>query len=299
MMQEKTHNKEYTMTVYNTRFAPSPTGDMHLGNLRTAYFNWLAARSTGGTFTVRIDDTDRDRNTDTAVDTILDILDWCGLDYDRLVRQSDRGDLYRSHIYDLNALGYIDDSDGADRINVDRWVGDAFSDMVNGDCRVTDRRPLTNLVVARSDGSPTYHFANVVDDLDLDINLVIRGSDHLSNTPRHIGLASALGGNYPATAHIGLIHYNKKKMSKRDDVGSVMTLRDRGIDPNALLSYLLRLGWAPRDDSSKAAWIWPKDKAVGGFWTKGRLKAKASNFDDGQFNWVCRAWNNGNWKKYV
>lgn len=287
------------MTVYHTRFAPSPTGDMHLGNLRTAYFNWLAARATGGTFTLRIDDTDRDRNTDGAVDTILDILDWCGMDYDRMVRQSDRGDLYRMHLYDLHALGRIDDSDGADRIDVNPWVGDKFTDMVNGDCRVTDRGPLGKLVLARSDGSPTYHFASTVDDLDLGINLVIRGSDHLSNTPRHIGIAGALGDDYPLTAHVGLIHRGKRKMSKRDDVGSVLALRDSGVDPDALLSYLLRLGWAPRDDSGKAAWVWPKDRAVAGFFTLGRMKAKASNFDDAQFAWVARTWKSGAWKNYV
>jgi glutamyl-tRNA synthetase len=285
--------KVKTMTTrYNTRFAPSPTGDMHLGNLRTAYFNWLAARSTGGTFTLRIDDTDADRNTDSAVDTILDILDWVGLDFDRMIRQSDRGDVYRDAVGVLDGLKLVNRSDGAARISVDADVGDSFNDMVNGTCKVTDRRTLSDLVILRSDGTPTYHFASTVDDTDPDlgINLVIRGSDHLANTPRHIGIAAALGSTYPTTAHVGLIHYKKRKLSKRDGVGSVLALRDSGVDPRALLNYINRLGWAPTVDNGRDAWMLPRDRALALFWDGGSMKAKSSNFDDAQFDWLCRRW---------
>lgn len=276
--------------VYHTRFAPSPTGDLHLGNLRTAYFNWLGARSTGGRFSLRIDDTDADRNTAGSIDNILSVLDWCDLDYDVMVRQSDRADLYRSAADQLLASGVAYHKDGAVMMNGD--AGDSFNDRVSGVCRITDRRTLSDLVLIRSDGTATYHFANVVDDLDMGINLVIRGADHLSNTPRHIAIARALGADYPATAHVGLIHYQKRKMSKRDAVGSVNSLRDAGVDPRALLNYINRLGWAPTVDNGQDAWIIPRDRALDLFWTGGSMKAKSSNFDDAQFNWLCRKWKN-------
>jgi glutamyl/glutaminyl-tRNA synthetase len=276
--------------MYNTRFAPSPTGDLHLGNLRTAYFNWLGARSTGGKFILRIDDTDADRNTADSADNILSIMDWCGLDYDSMYRQSDRSDIYRAAADDLLASGIAYHKDGAVMMNGD--AGDHFVDLVSGRCAISDVRSLSDLVLIRSNGSATYHFANVVDDLDMDINLVIRGADHLSNTPRHIAIARALGKNYPATAHVGLIHYHKRKMSKRDAVGSVNSLRDAGVDPRALLNYINRLGWAPTVDDSKDAWILPRDRALGLFWNGGSMKAKSSNFDDAQFAWLCRKWKN-------
>ena len=212
-------------TPQSTRIAPSPTGMFHLGSARTALFNWLAARASGGRFTLRIDDTDKARHSDPAVQVILDAMDWLQLPYDTCIRQSDRLDLYRGLATDLVARGFAKKDGNAIRLScVD--VPDSWSDTLSGLIPISDhdRRIIGELVILRSDGMPTYHLASVVDDMDFAITWVIRGSDHLSNTPKHIALWNALSkldwsgstAPLPLWTHIGLITSGGKKLSKLD-----------------------------------------------------------------------------------
>jgi len=249
------------------RFAPSPTGYLHVGGARTALFNWLYARHTGGTFVLRIEDTDNARNSQAAVDVILSGLRWLGLDWDEgpltgdadgPVRggfgpyfQSRRGEIYRRRAYELKAKGLAYEKDGALFYRMTRDPV-TIPDLVVGDVvrPLTDREALDpDWVLIRSDGVPVFHFVNVVDDLEMGITHVIRGEDHLSNTAKHIALFKAFGVEPPRYAHIPLIrNLDGSKMSKRDQGASVQSYIDDGYLPEAVINYLSLLGW-----SSKAA----------------------------------------------
>jgi len=249
------------------RFAPSPTGYLHVGGARTALFNWLYARRTGGTFVLRIEDTDNARNSQAAVDVILSGLRWLGLDWDEgpltgdadgpvkgafgPYFQSRRGEIYRRRAEELKSKGMAYEKDGAlffrmtrDPVTIpDQVVGDVVRPL-------TDREAVDpDWVLIRSDGVPVFHFVNVVDDLEMGITHVIRGEDHLSNTAKHIALFRAFGAEPPKYAHIPLIlNLDGSKMSKRDQGASVQSYVDEGYLPEAVINYLSLLGW-----SSKAA----------------------------------------------
>ena len=269
-----------------TRFAPSPTGYLHIGGIRTALFSWLYARRHQGEFVLRIEDTDRERSSAAAVNVILEGMAWLGLDHDRdIVYQSRRTEMYQAvlqrlldedrayHCYctreELDAMR----REAMSRGEKPRYNGkcrnstrppaatDApvvrFKNPVDGEVIVDDliqgrvvisNRELDDLVLARSDGSPTYNLTVVVDDADMGVTHVIRGDDHLNNTPRQINIFDALGIAAPTYAHIPLIlDPEGKKLSKRHGAASVLEYRDQGYLPEALLNYLVRLGWSHGD----------------------------------------------------
>jgi len=263
----------------NTRIAPSPTGDMHIGTARTAYFNWLAARASGGKFFLRIDDTDLTRSKPEYTQVILDTMAWLGLDYDAVVYQSQRFDFYRSQAQELIHRGYAKEQEGAIVLQIARGSY-RWKDDLAGDMKVTDDDfdVANGMVLIKSDGSPSYNFASVVDDLALEIDLIIRGVDHITNTSRQIILFNLFSGLIPRFCHIGLIHFDGKKLSKRDGAASMLYYRDKGYDPDAVLNFMARMGWGPKVDD-KTTSILPKDKMLELFLTGGTMKPSPANMD--------------------
>lgn len=252
------------------RFAPSPTGFLHIGGARTALFNWLFARHTGGKFILRIEDTDAARNTQEAVDVILNGLRWLGLDWDEgpvsdeatgaskgecgPYFQSQRRDNYQRRVEALLAHGHAYPHEGAIKFRMPREPI-LIPDLVVGDVRreLTDREQEDpDFVIVRSDGQPVFHLVNVIDDLEMDITHVIRGEDHLSNTAKHIALFRAFGVEPPKYAHIPLIlNLDGSKMSKRDKGASLSTYMEEGYAPEAIVNYLALLGWSPKGNREK------------------------------------------------
>lgn len=252
------------------RFAPSPTGFLHIGGARTALFNWLYARHTGGTFILRIEDTDVARNTQEAVDVILNGLRWLGLHWDEgpltsdatgpckgdrgPYFQSQRKENYQARVEALLSRGLAYQHEGAIRFKMQREPI-LIPDLVVGDVlrKLTDREEVDpDFVIVRSDGQPVFHFVNVVDDLEMGITHVIRGEDHLSNTAKHIALFRAFGVEPPRYAHIPLIlNADGSKMSKRDRGASLTTYMEEGFLPEAVNNYLCLLGWSPKDNTEK------------------------------------------------
>jgi len=272
------------MTV-RTRFAPSPTGFLHIGGARTALYAWLYARHHGGQFILRIEDTDPERSTKESIQAILDGMEWLGLDYDEgPFYQTQRMDRYQEIIEQLlkedkayrcycskkrleimrkeqeekklkpkydracRELG----CDDADQPFVVRFRNPIegqviVQDDIRGEIKF-DNTELDDLIIARMDGTPTYNFTVVVDDLDMNITHVVRGDDHINNTPRQINILKALGGTVPKYAHLPMIlGPDGKRLSKRHGAASVLQYRDEGYLPQALLNYLVRLGWSHGD----------------------------------------------------
>ena len=281
------------------RFAPSPTGYLHIGGARTALFNWLYARHNGGKFVLRVEDTDDARNSREAVDIILDGLRWMGLDWDegpvsgdamRESRgdlgpyfQSQRGEIYKRRIKELvdNDLAY--EHEGAIKFRMTRNPV-KIPDLVAGDVvrKLTDREEVDpDFVIVRSDGKPVFHLVNVVDDIEMKISHVIRGEDHLSNTSKHIELFKAFGVEPPKFAHIPLILNNDgSKMSKRDTGASMETYMDGGYLPSAVINYLSLLGWSPKDDTE----VMPVAELIERFDLSGVQRANA-RFDMVKLDW--------------
>lgn len=243
-----------------TRFAPSPTGYLHVGGARTALFNWLFARRFGGQFILRVEDTDEARNTEEARRAIFEGLQWLGLDWDEgpgcegafgPYFQSERRDLYEHWFERLRASDRVYQDEGAWRFRFERkpiTVHDLVCGEVTIDYRDESNTP--DMVVRRSDGSFVFHFVNVVDDLEMKMTHVIRGEDHLMNTPKHLQLFEAFGVEPPAYAHIPLIlNADGSKMSKRDQGAAVHEYDERGFLPAAVVNFIALLGWSPKDDS--------------------------------------------------
>jgi glutamyl-tRNA synthetase len=232
----------------------------HIGSARTALFNWLYARHTGGAFILRIEDTDAARNKPEYVDVILKGMQWLGMDSDEGPQldhtikgdkgpyfQSQRGDIYKKYVDRLLSEGKAYESDGAVRFRVPKTPIDV-ADLICGD-RQIDRTNEPDLVIQRKDGSPVFHLVNVVDDLEMGITHVIRGEDHLSNTHKHLALIQAFGAKPPHYAHIPLIlNPNGSKMSKRDAGASIADYEEQGYLPEAVRNYLCLLGWSPKDN---------------------------------------------------
>jgi glutamyl-tRNA synthetase len=236
------------------RFAPSPTGHVHIGNIRAAIFNWLFARHEGGRFLLRIEDTDRERSTPEACQTLLEAMAWLGLDYDEPpVYQSSRREAHLAAAEELLARGhaYQEDKGGTGRGEciVFRMPSTPieFDDLVKGSLK-KPASDLHDFVIVRSDGTPVFHLANVVDDIAMGITHVIRGDDHVENTFRHIALFRALGAPVPKYAHLPMIvNRQGRPYSKRDGAAYVGEFRERGILADALFNYLALLGWSPGD----------------------------------------------------
>ena len=265
------------MAQVRVRFAPSPTGFFHIGSARTALFNWLYARHTGGVFVLRIEDTDKERNSEEFLNVIYDSLTWLGLNWDEgprvggafgPYRQSERSAIYREYLEKLQAAGRTYEKDGAvyfkllgDRAEVyDEHRKKTVTKVKNAPAVIDDqirgrveRTEDEDFVIVRSDGNPVFHFVNVVDDITMRITHVIRGEDHLSNTSKHVELFKALGAPVPVYAHIPLIlkQNGPGKMSKRDQGALIEEYQRRGFLPEALVNFLSLLGWNPGDDREK------------------------------------------------
>jgi len=245
----------YTTRMFvRTRFAPSPTGYLHVGGARTALFNWLFARHHGGAFILRVEDTDEARNTEEAKQAIFDGMSWLGLDWDEgpdkggkhgPYFQSERKGIYDAWFQKLVDAGRVYEDGGAWRFRFERKPV-TMLDLVCGEVTIDyrDESNTPDMVVKRSDGSYVFHFVNVVDDLEMEISHVIRGEDHLMNTPKHLQLIEAFGGTAPQYAHIPLIlNPNGSKMSKRDAGAAVGDYPRQGFLPGAVVNFIALLGW--------------------------------------------------------
>ena len=238
------------------RFAPSPTGDLHIGGARTALFNWLFARHHRGTFILRIEDTDKSREQEQAVRVIFDGLRWLGLEWDEgagrggpfgSYYQSQRTAVYEKYLNSLQSEGILYEDQGAIRFRSSRKPV-VVDDLVCGKIEF-DRSSDPDITVRRPDGSWIFHFVNVVDDIEMQISHVIRGEDHLTNTSKHLELYQALNAEPPQFAHIPLIlNRDGSKMSKRDAGSSIASYVEQGYAPEAVRNYLCLLGWSPKDN---------------------------------------------------
>ena len=293
------------------RFAPSPTGALHIGGARTALYNWLAARGAGGALVLRIEDTDRERSTDENVAQILDALRWLELDWDEgPLSQHERADRHRDRLAELldRDLAYRDPATADDvraykeehggrgyrgpsepegegaaavRLRVPGEGETVVEDLIRGEIRF-ENRLQDDPVIARSDGSVLYNFAVAVDDAEMGITDVIRGDDHLSNTPKQLLALEALGAAAPRYAHLPLLHGpDGKKLSKRHGAASVQELRDGGYLPAAVRNYLALLGWGTRDDTTLIA----TDELVERFSIE-RVGRASAVFDEQKLRWV-------------
>jgi glutamyl-tRNA synthetase len=303
------------MTVV-TRFAPSPTGYLHVGGARTALYSWLYAKAQGGEFVLRIEDTDIERSTQAAIDAILEGMNWLGLHHDHgPYYQTARFDRYKALIADLLAQGkaykcYCSRErldalreqqmangekpkyDGKCR-NAGEQEGDyvirflnpdegsvVINDHVRGQIEIQNSE-LDDLIIQRSDGTPTYNFCVVVDDWDMNVSHVVRGEDHINNTPRQINILKALGAPIPEYAHVSMILGDDgKKLSKRHGAVSVMQYRDDGFLPQAVLNYLVRLGWSHGDQE-----IFTLDEMIEHFALDG-ISPSASAFNTDKLIWL-------------
>ncbi len=305
------------MTI-RTRFAPSPTGFLHVGGARTALFCWLQARANQGVFVLRIEDTDLQRSTPESVQAILDGMQWLGLDYDEgPIFQSERFGRYAEVVQQLLAADqayhcYC----SKERLQAlrEQQMKDGIKPRYDGKCRALDSAPegfepvvrfrnpqtgkvvfddlvrgrisisndeLDDLIIARPDGSPTYNFTVVVDDLDMGITHIIRGDDHINNTPRQINIYRALGGELPVFAHVPMIlGTDGARLSKRHGAVGVMQYRDDGYLAPALLNYLVRLGWSHGDQE-----VFSMDEMVALFDIRD-VNRKASTFNTGKLDWL-------------
>ena len=301
-----------------TRFAPSPTGMLHIGGVRTALFSWLYARRMGGKFILRVEDTDRERSTDEAVRVIIEGMKWLGLDPDEgphfqtarfpryrqvIARLLEEGKAYRCYCtkeeleelrneqmarkqkprYDGRWRDRTDSRAGVEPVVrfKNPLQGDVVvHDLVHGDVTFSNTE-LDDLVIARADGTPTYNFCVVVDDMDMGVTHVIRGDDHLNNTPRQINMFAALGAKVPVFAHVPMIlGPDGAKLSKRHGAVSVLQYQEEGFLPDALLNYLVRLGWSHGDQE-----IFTRDEMVEAFDIANVNKA-ASAFNPEKLLWL-------------
>jgi len=306
-----------------TRFAPSPTGFIHLGNIRSALYPWAFARATGGDFILRIEDTDLDRSTQASVDVIIEGMAWLGLDHDEgPFYQMQRMDRYKAVLAELIAAGHVYPCymsmaeldalrehqmahkekpryDGTWRpmpgktlpsipegvkpvLRFKNPIGGvvAWDDKVKGRIEISNDE-LDDLVIARPDGTPTYNFCVVVDDIDMQITHVIRGDDHVNNTPRQINIFHALGKEIPIYAHLPtVLNEQGEKMSKRNGAKAVTAYRDEGYLPDAMVNYLARLGWSHGDDEifSRAQFL--------EWFNLDHLGRSAAQFDEAKLKWV-------------
>ena len=228
-----------------TRFAPSPTGYLHIGGVRTALFNYIFAKKNNGTFLVRIEDTDKERSKDEYIDAIMDGLDWIKLNPDKKpIKQSDRFEVYQQEANRLIEEGKAYEDDGAVRLKINKEGSTKVQDLVYGDIEFLNKE-LDDLVILRSDKSPTYHFCNVIDDNYQEVTHIIRGEDHLPNTPKQIQIVNALGYEGFKYVHLPLVlGEDRKRLSKRHAATDLMAYKEAGYLPDALLNMLAKLGWS-------------------------------------------------------
>ncbi|MDD5746544.1 MAG: glutamate--tRNA ligase [Candidatus Omnitrophica bacterium] len=263
------------------RFAPSPTGFLHIGGARTALFNWLFARSTKGKFILRIEDTDLNRSEERFIEEILGSMKWLGLDWDELHHQSERFAIYKEHAQKLLESGKAYQDGTAIIYKIPENLQIRFFDVIHGEIAI-DAEQLKDQVLIKSDGSPSYNFCCVVDDALMGVTNIIRGDDHIANTPKQIILYEALGLKPPKFAHIPMIlGEDKSRMSKRHGATAISEYRRQGYLPEALVNYLALLGWSPGNDRE----IFTLQTLVKDFSLK-RVNKTAAVFDITKLNWI-------------
>jgi glutamyl-tRNA synthetase len=264
------------------RFAPSPTGFLHIGGVRTALFNWLFARHEGGEFLLRIENTDRSREVEESVDQIQRSLHWLGLDWDRPVAfQLDRLERHQELARELVARGHAYEDEGAIRFRMPDEGITGWDDVIRGRIAFPNEQ-LEDVVLLRSDGRPTYNFASPVDDMDDRITHVVRGDDHVSNTPKQIRLLEALGAPLPTYAHVpNVLGEDGRKLSKRHGAVSLEEFRAAGYVPEALMNYLALLGWSLDEKTT----IIPPAELVRHFRLE-RVGASPATFDYRKLEWM-------------
>ncbi len=320
------------MQNIRVRFAPSPTGFLHIGGVRTALFNWLFARHNGGTFILRIEDTDQTRSTDESIQAILQGMEWCGMDWDEgpgkdgahgPYRQTERLSIYREHVekllqsgraykcyctpggleerrkaamaegrppkYDRKCLGIENPPEGVTpviRFRADTEGQTVVNDLIKG--KVTfENSVLDDLIIMRSDGWPTYNFAVVVDDSTMGITHVLRGDDHLNNTPRQMQMYDALGYDMPQFGHLSMIlGSDKARLSKRHGATSIMQYKEMGYLSEAMVNYLVRLGWSFGDQE-----IFSVEEMIKNFSLES-VSSAAAVFNPDKLNWINHHWIN-------
>ena len=267
--------------MVKTRFAPSPSGYLHIGGVRTALYAWLFARNQGGKFLLRIEDTDTERSSEESKISILEGMKWLGLEHDEeIIHQSERFEIYKERGNELIAAGKAYESEGAIRFKSDRSSNVIISDHVFGDVEVNGDE-MDDFIIMRSNGAPTYHFAVVIDDHESGITHIMRGDDHLKNTARHIQLMQAFNYPIPDFVHLPMIlGPDGSRLSKRHGAMNVLHYRDEGFSPEALLNYLVRLGWSKGDQE-----IFSVQEMIDGFDLSGINKASAK-FDIEKLRWV-------------
>ena len=267
------------------RMAPSPTGNFHVGGARTALFNFLFARKNNGKFILRIEDTDKERSKKEFEDDIFESLEWLGLKYDEFYRQSERGEIYKNYVEKmLNNDSVYEAEDKVIRFrNPNKKV--KFNDLVRGEIEF-DTTELKDFVIAKSADEPLYHLAVVIDDCESGITHVIRGEDHISNTPRQILIQEAIGATRPLYAHLPLIlAQDRSKLSKRKHGESVSLgyYRDKGYSPEAVINYLALLGWNPGTEQE----IFTLEELINVF-DLARVHKGGAIFDEKKLAWVNR-----------
>jgi glutamyl-tRNA synthetase len=252
-----------------------------MGTIRTAYFNWLAAKASDGRFIVRIDDTDQARSDQKWADQFLDTLRWLGLDWAKIYYQSHRLGTYQLCANGLVDMGLAVKDGDCVRLNLsDVPTIQHWTDELVGDVKIQpdNLKGFDKQVLIKTDGYPTYHFASCVDDITMGVNFVIRGVDHITNTARHVLLYKILDAALPKFAHVGLLRTKAGKLTKRDATSNMQTYIDQGIDPDAMLNFLARLGWGPTVDN-KTTKILPKAKMVDLFIDGGKMLSRDANVD--------------------
>jgi len=279
------------MDEIRVRFAPSPTGKVHIGNIRAAIYNWLYARHTGGKFLLRVEDTDLERSTPEAIAVLMDAMKWLGLDWDEEVFYQTKN--VKRHLEVIDALVASGHAYREERTSRDGKTGVvtmfrmpkegeiSFDDIVKG--RMSKKaEDVADFAIQRSDGSPIFHIANVVDDIDQRVTHIIRGDDHVENTFKHICIFRALGAEIPKYAHLSMIvNQQGKPYSKRDGAAFVGEFREQGYLPEALFNYLLLLGWNPGDDRE----VLSRDEMVELF-DLAKVHVTAAKFDIKKLQWM-------------
>ncbi len=273
------------MTMTNrVRFAPSPTGHLHVGGARTALFNWLFAKSNSGDFILRIEDTDESRSTEESIQAIKESLSWLGLTWDEYYRQTRRTNYYQERVEDLLNQKRVYESEGALWFRVPGGETVVVEDLVLGKVEYESDQ-LKDFVVRRSDGSFTYNFACVIDDTELEISHVMRGDDHLNNTPKQILLYRALGIEPPKFAHFPMIlGEDHKRLSKRHGATSVLNYKNKGILPEALINFLARLGWSHGNQE-----IFSKRELLD-YFSLEEVGESSAVFDEEKLLWLNHQW---------
>jgi len=269
------------------RFAPSPTGFLHIGTYRTLVFNYLFVRQKKGTLILRIEDTDTERSKKEYEENILESMEWLGLEYDKIYRQSERSDIYKKYLKELIDSGraYISSEREGERAEVIRFKNPGrkikFQDLIRGEIEF-DTAELGDFVIAKSLEEPLYHLAVVVDDFEMGITDIIRGEDHISNTPRQLLLGEAIGASVPRYAHLPIVlGSDGAKLSKRHGAKAVTEYRKEGFLPEALLNYIALLGWNPGTEQE----IFSHDELVSLFDLSAVQKGTA-RYDEEKLRWV-------------